>query len=117
MSKTATVHAQQKWEYMELTRKTEGYLINEMNELGQHGWELVSVLFHKDLKSSLGDATCWTAILKRPHCPGTAPVAAVQKAGVLGQPAGKSAEEIKSGDGSEKAGAEGQGAEIFDFKS
>lgn len=67
MSKTATVHAQQRWEYMELTRKTEGYLVNELNELGQAGWELVSVSFHKDTKSGLGAALAWTAFLKRPH--------------------------------------------------
>ena len=67
MSKTATVHAQQKWEYMEITRKTEGYLINELNQLGEVGWELVSVLYHKDVKSGMGAAEAWTAFLKRPQ--------------------------------------------------
>ena len=67
MSKTATVHAQQRWEYLEITRKTEGYLVAELNELGKVGWELVSVSFHKMTKSGLGDALAWTAFLKRPH--------------------------------------------------
>ena len=67
MSKTATVHAQQKWEYIEITRKTEGYLINELNQLGEVGWELVSVLYHKDVKSGMGSAESWTAFLKRPQ--------------------------------------------------
>ncbi len=69
MSKTATVHAQQKWEYMELTRKTESFMINDLNELGQSGWELVAISNHKDSKSGLGGSDCWTAFLKRPHSP------------------------------------------------
>ena len=63
MSKTATIQAQQKWEYIELTRKTEAYLIEEINEIGQQGWELVSVFNGKDRK---GD-TVWIAFLKRPY--------------------------------------------------
>ena len=62
MNKTVMLHAQQKWEYMELTRKTESYLLSEINEFGQHGWELVSVTHGKDLKGELS----WTAFLKRP---------------------------------------------------
>jgi hypothetical protein len=63
MSKTATVHAQQKWEYMELTRKTETYLLTELNDVGQQGWELVSVLHGADRKGEMS----WTGFLKRPH--------------------------------------------------
>ena len=63
MTKTVMLHAQQKWEYMELTRKTESYLLSEINEFGQHGWELVSVTHGKDLKGELN----WTAFLKRPY--------------------------------------------------
>ena len=84
MSKTATVHAQQKWEYMELTRKTEGFLMNDLNELGQTGWELVSVSMHKDAKSGLGQAQCWTAFLKRPHFP-QSPAAQQQQAAAAAQ--------------------------------
>lgn len=66
MTKTATIQAQQKWEYMELTRKTETYLVDEMNDLGQQGWELVSTSHGKDRKGEWG----WTAFLKRPFVPG-----------------------------------------------
>ena len=62
MTKTVMLHAQQKWEYMELTRKTESYLLSEINDCGQQGWELVSVTHGKDLKGELS----WTAFLKRP---------------------------------------------------
>ena len=62
MSKTATVHAQQKWEFLELTRKSAPYLINELNEYGQKGWDLVTMTQAKDRKGELA----WTAILKRP---------------------------------------------------
>ncbi len=67
MTKTATVCAQQRWEYMEITRKTEGYLVADLNQLGDEGWEMVSVHYYKANKSGLGDAWCWTAFLKRPH--------------------------------------------------
>ncbi len=63
MTKTATVQAQQKWECMELTRKTETYLVIDLNKEGQQGWELVSVIHDKNSK---GEMT-WTAFLKRPH--------------------------------------------------
>jgi len=66
MAKTVTVHAQQMWEYMSITRKTADYLVAEINEAGRLGWELVSAAYHKDAKTSLGELFCWTAILKRP---------------------------------------------------
>jgi len=55
------------WEYMEITRKTESYLVNELNELGQEGWEMISVIFHKSSKSGLGSSEVWTGFLKRPY--------------------------------------------------
>jgi hypothetical protein len=67
MTKTATVHAQQRWEYMEITRKTEGFLVADLNKLGEAGWELISVNYYKAAKSGLGEAWSWTAFLKRPH--------------------------------------------------
>lgn len=67
MSKTATVHAQQRWEYRELTRKTQAYLINELNELGQVGWELVSVTKHREARAGSGEAWFWTAFVRRPQ--------------------------------------------------
>lgn len=65
MTKTATVHAIQKWEYQFLTKKTEAYLVRELNELGQIGWELVSA---GQCKERGGD-TAWTAFVKRPYVP------------------------------------------------
>jgi len=62
MTKTATVHAQQKWEYSELTRKTESFLVTELNDAGQHGWELISVTHDKNRSGDMS----WTAFLKRP---------------------------------------------------
>ncbi|NUQ61758.1 MAG: hypothetical protein HUU20_04670 [Pirellulales bacterium] len=72
MTKTATIHAMQKWEYEFLTKKTEAYLVKELNELGQHGWELVAA---GQCKERGGD-TAWTAFLKRPYVPHAAKPAA-----------------------------------------
>jgi hypothetical protein len=80
MTKTATVHAQQRWEYRELTRKTEGYLLNELNELGQAGWELVSITKHREIKPGSGEASFWTAFIKRPHVGQAAAVVHDEKA-------------------------------------
>lgn len=66
MSATESSQVQQKWEYLELSRKTEGYLIKELNGLGQDGWELVSVSFQKDTTSGMGASSSWIAFLKRP---------------------------------------------------
>lgn len=62
MTKTVTVQAQQRWEYCLETRRTESSLMNLLNELGQQGWELVNVLYYKDLKGIMA----WTGFLKRP---------------------------------------------------
>jgi hypothetical protein len=48
---------------MEVTRKSEAFLVNDLNESGQQGWELVTITHDKDRK---GEMT-WTAFLKRPH--------------------------------------------------
>jgi hypothetical protein len=60
--KTAIVHGQQKWEHLAISRKTEAVLVEEMNELGEQGWEMVGVFYYKDPKGSM----TWTAFLKRP---------------------------------------------------
>ncbi len=75
MTKTAVILAQQRWEYKELTRKTEEFLVNDLNEHGKLGWDLVSVSYSKAAKSGLGEAFVWTAFLKRPlvHHPGDPP--------------------------------------------
>ena len=62
MTKNLTVHAPQRWEYTELTRSTEAFLLHDLNELGQDGWELVTVNQFKDRKGEL----MWTAFAKRP---------------------------------------------------
>jgi hypothetical protein len=62
MTKTVTIQAQQKWEYLIESSKTENSLLVKLNDLGQHGWELVEILFYKDMKSVM----TWTAFLKRP---------------------------------------------------
>ena len=55
--------ARRTWEYMEISRKTETYLVGDLNELGKEGWELVDVLFRRDIK--MGESWYWTAFLKR----------------------------------------------------
>ena len=62
MSRVATVHAQQRWEYTFECRRTEASIVVTLNELGQQGWELVNVVYYKDLKGIMG----WGAYLKRP---------------------------------------------------
>lgn len=86
MTKTAMVHAQQRWEYMELTRKTQTYLINELNELGQIGWELVSITKHQESRPGSGEAWFWTAFVRRPQV-GHAPAAATHEKAAAPAPA------------------------------
>lgn len=62
MAKSAIVHAQQRWEYVSLNRRTESYLAAELNKLGESGWELVSVIRGKDATGE----TFWSGFLKRP---------------------------------------------------
>ena len=76
MVKTATVHAQQKWEYTCLTRKTEAYLAKELNLFGQEGWELVSVIYGKNVKNEVA----WIAFLRRPYTGHAAPGGAADAA-------------------------------------
>ena len=63
--KTAIVQAQQKWETVAITRKTDAVLAEEMNELGEQGWEMVTAFYYKDAKGTM----TWTAFLKRPKSP------------------------------------------------
>lgn len=62
MTKTATIQAQQRWEYMCISRKTETYLAGELNKLGQEGWEMVTINYARGKKEEM----FWTAFLKRP---------------------------------------------------
>jgi hypothetical protein len=60
---SAPVSAPRTWEYMEISRKTETYLVGDLNDLGKEGWELVTVLFRRDIK--MGESYYWTAFVKR----------------------------------------------------
>jgi len=50
-----------KWEYLALTRKSENYLVNDLNYCGQQGWEVITAMYYKDIKGVM----VWTAFLKR----------------------------------------------------
>ncbi len=92
-----------KWEYMQLNRKTEEYLINDMNKLGEEGWELVAITRQKDAKSGMGAGVAWVAFLKRPYT-GTidrheiVKAAAKVAAPVAGEEAPKADESSESGE-------------------
>lgn len=62
MTKTPVVHAQQRWEYLYFTRKSENALYTELCTVGQEGWELVAIHYYKDAKGIM----TWIAFLKRP---------------------------------------------------
>jgi hypothetical protein len=62
MTKTVTIQAQQKWEYCVESSRTENSLLLKLNDLGQQGWEVIEILYYKDIKSAM----TWTAFLKRP---------------------------------------------------
>ena len=66
MSASEVTESGKKWQYMEITRKTEGFLINDLNDLGKEGWELVTVMFHKLAGGGMASTDAWMAFLKRP---------------------------------------------------
>jgi hypothetical protein len=82
MTKMVTIQGQQKWDYCLETRKTENSLLVTLNDLGQQGWELVDVLYYKDMKGAMS----WRAFLKRPSV-GQAPARSPQTAVVAAKPA------------------------------
>jgi hypothetical protein len=102
MAKTAVVQSQQRWEYQSLVRRTEGSLEKELNELGQSGWELVSVDHGKDMKGNV----CWTAFVKRPAA--QAPRAPEQAREAVSQPSAgpEKAESSPSGEAFDLSGDE-----------
>ena len=108
MAKAAIVHAQQKWEYMVVVRRSETYLEKELNEFGQSGWELASVSQAKDLKGELS----WTAFMKRPAVQQPHPVSTPEEAvGAGSQPSEERAEvDARSPEGFDLSGDE------FDIK-
>jgi hypothetical protein len=101
MSTAATSQPQHQWEYMEITRKTEAFLVGDMNQLGAEGWELVSVIQHQDGKG-MSEFASWTAFLKRP---------------AMGQNVPKSMEVLGTAARKEPAAASTEEPEIFDFQS
>ncbi len=76
MTKTTTVQAQQRWEYMSISRKTDTYLAQELNTLGQDCWDLITVSFAKGQTGEM----FWTAFLKRPAVGHASPGTAAQEA-------------------------------------
>ena len=62
MIEQTVIFRRQPWEYRSCTKQSDAYLLQELNEAGKEGWELVSASFSKDLKGNWA----WTAILKRP---------------------------------------------------
>ena len=54
--------ALQRWEYAFVSKPLDYLLIGDLNELGQEGWEVISISYDKDLKGNWS----WTAFLKRP---------------------------------------------------
>jgi hypothetical protein len=66
------------WQYCFFNKQTENYLLNEMNNLGLGGWEVVSINYAKDLKG----VWVWTAWMKRPSVAAQAGDAAAKAAGV-----------------------------------
>ncbi|NLF09742.1 MAG: DUF4177 domain-containing protein [Pirellulaceae bacterium] len=74
MTKVVTIKAQQKWEFCFESRKTEPTLVKTLNDLGQQGWELVTIIHHKDPKGIM----TWTAFMKRPSIPQQQPAAEPQ---------------------------------------
>ena len=62
MTASHTIRAPQRWEYSVVSRSTETYLVHDLNEQGQEGWELVSASSGKNRKGE----PKWIAFLKRP---------------------------------------------------
>jgi len=62
MPENEVIFAQQRWEYLSFFKRTETAMENELNILGQSGWELVSFHCGKDRKGEMA----WTAFVKRP---------------------------------------------------
>lgn len=105
MAKTAIVQSQQRWEYQSVVKRTESFLEQELNELGQVGWELVSVIYGKDRKGEMA----WSAFLKRPAAPSAQPTPGQQQvAAASPQPADEpaKAEGSEGGEGFDLSGDE-----------
>ena len=119
MTKTATVHAQQRWEYSLMERRTETTLLIDINKEGDLGWELVQILKHEKPKG-----TFWTAFLKRPHTGPSRANTSEEKTTATGLEAAKVLQPSKEGQPTKTAssGAEAsksdaeESTEIFEFQ-
>jgi hypothetical protein len=105
-TKTVVVHAQQRWEYVIVNRRSDVTLSEELNTLGQRGWELVNALNYRDMKGNIA----WSAFLKRPISGQTASAAedtpissAALGGGATGLFGGSSSSIISSGFGSDSS--------------
>jgi len=78
------------WRYRLITRKTEEYLLDDMNAAGAQGWEVVNVLQHRDPRSASDTNVVWSAFLKRPGLAGGAEPAAADHAAATGADAHRS---------------------------
>lgn len=109
MAKTAVVRAQQRWEYLSLTRRTDSYLADELNRLGQNGWELVTIIFGKDPKGEL----FWNAFLKRPA---TQPAGAAPTTQQAAEPEPQAAPETPKAEGADTDKAFDLSGDEFEIK-
>jgi len=66
MSSDSTADAITRFEYRLISRKTEEYLVDDLNQVGVDGWELVSITYHRDTKTSV-ETMLWTGVLKRAY--------------------------------------------------
>jgi len=86
MSTTESDPTRKQWEYMQIARKTEEYLVNDLNKLGQDGWEMIAVSRQKQTKSGIGASEAWVAFLKRPYTGEVKARAAMEKAKDIAAP-------------------------------
>ena len=66
MAENSTPEDLTRWEYRTMSRKTEEYLVDDLNEAGTEGWELVTIEYRRD-PGGMGDSMLWTAFIKRPY--------------------------------------------------
>jgi hypothetical protein len=66
MSSDSAADAITRFEYRLISRKTEEYLVDDLNQVGIDGWELVSITHHRDTKTTV-ETMLWTAVLKRAY--------------------------------------------------
>jgi len=103
-----------KWEYVSVTRNSDAYLIRDINDLGQDGWELINVYYYKNMKGAM----VWTAFMKREAGIGPPPPSATTDHAVAPEPAKAQPAQTEPGslDGFDLEGDEFGLAEDEEFK-